>query len=181
MSWLFLLVAVIFAIVGLVFVLLVAVGLPGVWMLLAFALVIELIDGLYLPAGGSSTFSWWVLLVALGLAILGEVLEFAASALGAKHGGASRRGMIASIVGAMIGGLVGTFALPIPVVGSILGAVIGAALGAMVGEYTREGVTLRQTLKPAQGAAIGRFLGTLGKLPCAAAAWAVLVIAAFWR
>lgn len=179
MSWLYLPVAFIFAIAGLICVLLVAIGLPGVWLMLLFALVIELADGLYLAPERQPTFSWGVLLAALLLAIAGELLEFIASALGAKHGGASRRGMIASVVGAMLGGIAGTVLLPIPVVGSIAGAVAGAAGGAMLGEISREGATLRDTLKPAQGAAIGRLLGTLGKLPCAAAAWVVLVVAAF--
>ncbi|MFO0875111.1 MAG: hypothetical protein U0575_14220 [Phycisphaerales bacterium] len=71
MSWLYLPVAFIFAIAGLICVLLVAIGLPGVWLMLLFALVIELADGLYLAPERQPTFSWGVLLAALLLAIAG--------------------------------------------------------------------------------------------------------------
>lgn len=170
-------VATLFSLFGLVCVVLVAIGLPGTWLILLVALAIELLDPLWLPAGERSTFSWWTLGIALLLAVLGEVLEFLASALGAKYGGASRRGMIGSIVGALVVGILGTVVLP--VVGSVIGAVLGAALGAALGELTIKGTRVGDTLRPAQGAAIGRLLGTLGKLPCAAAVWFILMVAAF--
>ncbi|HMN95547.1 MAG TPA: DUF456 domain-containing protein [Phycisphaerales bacterium] len=175
-----LVVATLFALVGALCVLLVAIGLPGTWIMIAIAVVIELIDGLWLDEGGGPTFAPWVLVTAVAVALLGEVLEFAASALGAKHGGAGRRGMIGSIVGALVGGIVGTFAIPIPIVGSVLGASLGAGFGAMFGELSAQGGSFRGSLRPAQGAAIGRLLGTIAKLPCAALVWVILVVAAFW-
>ena len=172
-------VATLFSLFGLVCVFLVAVGLPGTWLLLLVALCIELLDPLWLPEGDRSTFSWWTLGAAFLLALVGEVLEFLASALGAKFGGASRRGMIGSIVGALVLGIALTILIPIPVVGSVIGAVLGAAVGTMLAELTVPGNRFSDTLRPAQGAAIGRLLGTLGKLPCAAAVWVVLMVAAF--
>jgi len=172
-------IATVFSLFGLVCVLTVAIGLPGTWLLLLTAVLIELVDPLWLPEGERSTFSWWTLGAALLIAILGEVLEFAASAIGAKYGGASRRGMIGSLVGALVGGIAGTIFILIPVVGSVVGAVLGAGLGAILGEMTLDGTRLGSTMRPAGGAAIGRLLGTLGKLPCAAAVWVVLMVAAF--
>lgn len=172
-------VATFFSLFGLVCVLLVAIGLPGTWLLLLVALCIELLDPLWLPEGDRATFSWWTLGIALVIATLGEILEFVASALGAKYGGASRRGMIGSIVGALVLGIVATVLIPIPVVGSVIGAVVGAAAGTAIAEMTIAGTRLGDALRPAQGAAIGRLLGTLGKLPCAAAVWFILMVAAF--
>jgi len=174
-------VALLFAIIGLACVLIVAVGLPGAWMLIALAVVIELLDWIWRPIDSPQTFPWWVLILAVFFALLGELIEFIASALGAKTGGGSRRGMIGSLIGAFIGGIVGTFVfIFIPLLGSILGASIGAAIGAVAGELRDPDKRLRDMIRPASGAAIGRFLGTVGKLPCALAVWVALTVAAFW-
>lgn len=181
MTWIGLIIATLFTLVGALSVFLVALGLPGAWMLIALAVVIELVDWLWLPEGATQTFSWWVLILAVGFALLGELLEFLASAFGAKTGGASRRGVIGSIIGAFIGGIVGTFVfILLPLLGSILGASIGAAIGAIAGELRDPDKRLRDMLRPAGGAAIGRFLGTVSKLPCALAVWIALSVAAFW-
>ena len=180
MEYLLFLVAFMFALVGLVCVALVVVGLPGIWMMILFAVVIELADSLYLPAGRTQTFSWWILGVCLALALAAEVVELLASAAGAKVGGASRRGMLGSLVGAVIGAIGGTVLILIPVVGSILGAMLGAALGAIIGEMTTPGMQLRAVWRPASGAAAGRLAGTLGKIPFAIMVWLLLTVAAFW-
>lgn len=174
------LVALIFTLFGAVCVALVLIGLPGTWLMIAVAVVIELIDVLYLPEGSRQTFSWWVLVFVLMLAFIAELVEFGASAAGARYGGASKRGMIGSLIGAVAGGIVGTFAIPIPVVGSLLGAMLGAAIGAIAGELSAPGVRLRDAWRPASGAAIGRLAGSLGKVPFAVAVWLVLSVAAFW-
>src|SRR5688572_29067283 len=51
--------------------------------------------------------SWTVLGVAAGLALLGEVLEFALGAAGARHSGGSTRATALAILGSLIGGLWG--------------------------------------------------------------------------
>jgi len=85
-------------------------------------------------------------LVALGImAALSYVLEFAASALGARRFGATSR----AITGAAIGTIVGLFfGLP--------GILLGPFLGAVVGELTAQ-----RDLRAATGSGVGAFLGLL--------------------
>ena len=94
MDWLLYVVAVLFFLVGAVCVLSVVIQLPGTWIMLALAVLIEWADRVYLSQGAEQTFGWWVLGVCLGLALLGEVIEFLASAVGAKTTGASTRGVV---------------------------------------------------------------------------------------
>ena len=173
------LVGLVFTLVGLACVFSVAVGLPGSWILIALAVVIELSDGAYLAPGRGPTFGWWLLGGCAALALVGEGLELLAGALGAKKAGSSRRGAIGALVGGIAGAILG-IAIPVPLFGSLIGAVIGTFVGAVAGELTIEGATTHGSLKPATGATIGRVLGTLAKIPIALAIWAALSVAAFW-
>jgi uncharacterized protein YqgC (DUF456 family) len=177
MGWLALLVGVLVALLGVASVFLVLVGLPGTWLLLGLVLLIELIDGWWLVGEPAVTFAWWLLIACLGLAVVGEVLELVAGALGAKRGGASRRGMVFAAVGGIVGGIAGApFGL---VLGAFAGAVIGTFAGAVVGELGNPNTALGDTLRPATAASIGRILGTLVKLPIAIAVAVALSVAAF--
>lgn len=171
-------VGLVFALVGAGCVLLVVVGLPGAWIMLAIALLTDL---LLAPrvGDGEAFFGWWAIGVGAVVALLGEALETLAAAEGARRGGASVRGAWGAVIGGLIGGLAGTVLIPIPIVGSLAGAALGALGGAVVGELTREGMRLRDTAKPATGAAIGKVLGIISKIPCAAVVWVVLTVAAF--
>ena len=64
-------------------------------------------------------FSWWTIGVCTGLALLGEIIEFAAGAVGASRAGGSKTGAAGAIVGTLIGAVIGTF-IPPPVIGTIL-------------------------------------------------------------
>lgn len=190
MDWaliLTILVGVIFVVFGLGCIVLVAIGLPGAWFMLGGALVIELLDFLYLPEGERWTFSLWLLGACLLLAVIGEILEFIAGMLGAKAGGASKAGTWGALIGGIVGAILGTAVFAI--IGSLIGAVIGSFLGAVVGELTvsktlddgtLQQQTMRGTLKPATGAAVGRVLGTLSKVPFAILIWVFLCVDAFW-
>jgi len=166
-----------FALLGAVCVLLVVLGLPGAWIMLAVAVLIDL---LLAPAvgDGQAFFGWPAIAVAAGVALIGEVLETLAAAEGARRGGASVRGAVGATIGGIIGAIAGTIFIPILLVGSLIGAALGAVAGAMVGELSRPGVRLRDTAKPATGAAIGKVLGSLAKIPCAVVVWLVLAISA---
>lgn len=177
MDWIALLIALLVTLAGAASLFLVVVGLPGTWLLLALALTIQLTDHLWLEDAQANTFAWWLLIACTVLAAIGELLELLAGALGAKHGGSSRRGMVYAVVGGVLGGIVGApFGL---VVGAFVGAILGTFLGAILGEMMSPGTELRDTLRPATGASIGRILGTLSKLPVAVAVWVTLSIAAF--
>ena len=181
MEWLQYVIATLFFLLGGVCVVLVVVQLPGTWMLLGLATIIEYIDTAYLPDGPQQTFGWWVLGGGLAIAVIGEIIEFVAGAAGAKKGGSSTRGM----VGALIGGIVGIFIFTplfffVPIFGAFLGAVLGTFVGAVIGELTGGQTTIQGTMKPAIGATIGRIVGTSSKVGIAIAMWLVLSVSAFW-
>ena len=58
----------------------------------------------------------------------------------------------------------------------------GSAIGAIIGELNAApNVELKDTIKPATGAVIGRIMGTLAKFPCAVVVWITLSTAALWQ
>lgn len=168
----------IFALIGLIAVVLTPVGVPGAWMLIGLAGTVDVTSMLF---GRDDTLPFGVqgLAVAVAAAALGEVLEFVAGALGAKAGGASRAGMVGSMIGGFVGVIAGTLMVPVPVVGSVVGALAGVAVGAAVGEIAFHGRTARDAVRPAAGAAVGRVIGSLAKIPCSLVVWAALVYDAF--
>jgi len=176
-------IAVVFAVLGALIAATVLLGLPGTWLLLTLAVIVELADG-YLLGGAPSTFGaygWWIIGGGFGMAILGELLDLAAGALGAKKGGASRRGVVGAFVGGLGGALVGTFFLPIPLIGTLIGALLGTFAGALLGEMNdpENKKTADEAFKPAAAATLGRVLGTVGKAGIAGVVWLVLTAAAF--
>jgi len=140
--------------------------LPGNWFIVALTLLFALL--VRLPSGGGM--NWWCVGAVAGLAVLGEVLEFAAGAAGAAKSGGSRRGMVLAVGGAMAGSIAGTALgvfIPIPIIGPLIGAVAGGALGAFGGAYAGEawkGRTESERLAVSRAAMVGRVFGTVGKL-----------------
>ncbi len=152
-------------------VVLTALQLPGTWLIvLATGLVAWW-------RWDQQTIGWYALAAVLGLAILGEVLEFIAGALGARTAGASKRAAAIAIVGGVIGAIAGTPLIPIPIVGTLVGAAIGAGLGSVLGDKWA-GRQWGEALKGGQGAAIGKLGGSVAKLTVAVLMWFVAVGAA---
>src|SRR5438067_12159366 len=111
------------------------VSLPGNWFIAGFAALFAWL----LPVHGARGITSTTVLVLLGLAIFGEVIEFAASAAGAAKQGASKRGVALSMVGAVVGSVLGlTIGLPVPILGSFVMALLGGAAGAFFGAYIGE-------------------------------------------
>lgn len=155
------------------------VGLPGNW-----AVVLM----------GAGCWWWgeprqWItvgtaaLVAMLGFAVFGEILEFAAGALGARRlGGSSRSAVLAvvgSIIGAVIGMLVGS---GIPVIGNVIASLAGSAFGACVGSIVGErsiGKSWEHSVQVGGAALWGRVLGTLGKTFCGTMVVAIF-LAALW-
>ena len=172
--------ATIFALLAGIFGISIIFGLPGIWFMIVLAVANEVVDAWWLGSQGG-WFAWSAIGVAVIIALGAEAVEFLAGAAGAKAGGASKWGMIGALIGGVIGALVGTIFIPIPIVGTLAGAMLGAALGAICGEIGGGGRSLKGSIAPAAGAAGGRLVGTLAKIPFAVAAWLVLVVGAFWR
>lgn len=168
-----------FAFFGLLCVLLVVAGLPGTWLLIAAAIAIDCLDWLWLPPGSPLTFHPLTIIAAVLVGLVGEALEFALSAAGAKRFGATKRGMLGAVIGGVVGALAGTALIWIPIVGTFIGALAGTAAGAIIGETSDGKKTMREAAQPAIGAVIGRVLGTLAKLPIAVIVLAILAVAVF--
>ena len=130
---------------GLVGLVLIPLGLPGLWVIL-----LGIVGYGWLT--NFRTLSAGFLILAIALALLGEVLEsWIGFRFARRYGGSSRAGW-----GALVGGLIGAVVgVPVPIVGSVVGGFVGAFVGAAVFEYTRA----RQSgvaAKAGWGAALGR-------------------------
>lgn len=98
----------------------------------------------------------WVVLTVLGfLTVLSVVVDFAASALGAKRVGASRR----AIWGAIIGTVVGVF-------GGLVGLLLGPFVGAVIGELSVHG-RAQQAGRVGIATWMGLIFGTITKIAIA--------------
>lgn len=147
---------------------LVALGLPGLWLMLGAALVYDWL----VPAAQIGALA---LGIAAALALLAEVLEFTLAArFTRRYGGSSRAGW-GAIAGGLVGAVVG---IPIPVIGSVVGAFIGAFLGALVLELTRAEATSGSATRVAWGALLGRIAAAGAKTGLGCAMAVVLLFAA---
>jgi uncharacterized protein len=148
------------------------VNLPGTWLMVLVTALLKWWQLAYVQV------SWTVLLVAAGLVVLGEVLEFVLGAAGSRRAGGSTRAAALAIVGSLVGGIVGT-ALPVPLVGTLIGACLGAFAGSMLGDVWA-GRLLFPSFEAGLGAAVGRFWGTVAKLAVGAIIVIILAVAAFF-
>jgi uncharacterized protein len=139
-------------------------ALPGNWLIVGAAALFAWL----MPVRDGRGVTWTTVLVLLGLAVLGEVIEFVAGAAGAAKQGASRRAVALAMVGAFVGSIVGLgIGTPVPVLGSFVLAVLGGAVGAFAGAYLGEawkGRTEAERAAVGRGAFFGRIWGTVGKL-----------------
>ena len=132
---------------------LVLVGLAGS-VLPALPGVPLVFTGLFIAAwaGEFARVSWPTLLLLGLLTLLSFVIDFAATALGAKRVGATRL----AIIGALLGTLAGVF-LGLP------GLIIGPFLGAVIGELLSHG-QVQQATRAGLATWMGLLFGTLAKL-----------------
>jgi uncharacterized protein YqgC (DUF456 family) len=131
----------------------VPLGLPGLWIMLGAGLLYNVL----VPAGG---IGGWTLIICGALVAISEVLDFTLGARYARKYGGSKRASWGSI----IGGIVGAFAgVPVPVIGSIIGAFAGAFVGALIGEYTVPAEGRGNPARVATGAVIGRAVAAAAK------------------
>ena len=122
-------------------------GLGGNFIVLGLALVHALVTG-FDPIG------WRLLLVLLGIALLGELIEFVVGTFYVAKQGASKQGVAGAFVGGLLGAVAGNGL--VPVAGAVLGSFVGAFGGAVLGEYWR-----RQRMEPSLRVGGHAFLGRL--------------------
>jgi hypothetical protein len=154
-----------------------------IWLLAALLIVVGMagtvlpaLPGIPLVFAGLVAGAWaddfdrvgWVTLTVLGLLALASlVIDFAATALGAKRVGATRK----AIVGAALGTLLGLF-LGIP------GLIVGPFVGAVAGEMLSHG-ELRRATSAGVGTWVGLLFGTLAKIALAFTMLGIFVFAFF--
>lgn len=130
------------------------VTLPGNWAMVALVIVWEL----FYPGSSLGTL-FFVLFI--GLALLGELVEFGAQIYGSKKYGSSKTSTAAGVIGAIVGALAGA-----PFMFGV-GAILGALFGAWAGCYLAERLIRRQpsevAFRAAQGAMVGKFFGMVIK------------------
>ncbi|HJP61168.1 MAG TPA: DUF456 domain-containing protein [Gemmatimonadaceae bacterium] len=132
---------------------LIVLGLPGLWIMVASAVVYNLV----VPGDPIG----WFTLVAVGvLALVAELLEFSMTGSYARKYGGSRRAGWGAIIGSIVGAMVG---FPVPIVGPVIGAFVGSFLGALIAEFTG-GSSAGDATRVAKGALIGRVVSTVLKI-----------------
>jgi uncharacterized protein len=135
-------------------------ALPGVPLVFGGLWLAAWIDG-YREVSG-----WWVVVSGV-LTVLAMVVDFAATALGAKKVGASRQ----AIAGAAIGTFVGIFF-------GIPGLLLGPFIGAVAGELSARG-SLAHATDVGVATWMGLLFGTLAKLALSLAMVGIFVAAYF--
>lgn len=133
--------------------LIVPLGLPGLWLMLAASAAYMLL----VPAGGIGV---GTVLVASALVVVAEVIEYTIAGRYTRRYGGSRRASWGAILGGLVGAVVG---VPIPVVGSLAGAFVGAFAGAFIGEWTVHRDERADPTRVATGALIGRAVAAAAK------------------
>src|SRR5579884_3661354 len=146
--------------VGLV---LVPLGLPGLWLMVLGVL-----------GYGWLTAFRTVGAVVVGLALAGEAVEWWLGFALARRYGCSRRAGWGALAGGLVGAAVG---VPVPVVGSVIGAFAGAFAGAALFEYTRAREA-GAALNAGWGAVLGRAAAAAVKLALGIAIAVVGAVAA---
>jgi uncharacterized protein YqgC (DUF456 family) len=128
-------------------------GLPGLWVMVLGVLAYGWLTDF-------RTITTGLIILVLGLALAGEILEaWLGFRFARRYGGSSRAGW-----GALAGGLVGAaIGVPVPLFGSVIGGFVGAFAGAALLEYT---VARRSgpAAKAAWGAVLGRALAAAAKM-----------------
>ncbi len=132
---------------------LIVLGLPGLWIMVASAVVYNMI----VPGDPIG----WVSLIAVAvLGLVAELLEFTMTGRYARKYGGSRRAGWGAILGGIVGAMVG---FPVPIVGPIIGAFVGSFVGALFAELTG-GASAGDATRVAKGALIGRVVSTVLKI-----------------
>jgi uncharacterized protein YqgC (DUF456 family) len=180
MEWQTYLLATFFSLLSLASLGLIPLGLPGMWLMIGFAALAQMLGTIPFSGAASLHFGWTLLGVCIAIGVVAEIVEAVAGAAGAKYGGGTPRGMIGAFIGGLVGAILFTGLLPIPIVGTLVGGLVGAFAGAWIGEASAEQKRdPQQNFRAALGAAAGKLAGTFGKLAAGVVIWLLLVYGAF--
>jgi hypothetical protein len=138
------------SLVGLV---LVPLGLPGLWVMMAGILGYGWLTGFRTVGVGTIG-------LVLGLAFLGEILEAWVGFRSARRYGGSRRAGWGALVGGIAGAIVG---VPVPFIGSVIGAFVGSFAGAVLFELSASR-QMTTAVGAGWGAVVGRALAAALKI-----------------
>lgn len=144
--------------------------LPGNWLMLLAAVG-------YAALTHWTHVGWKTLVALLVLAVVAEVVEFAAAGRAASVAGGSIWGTIGAIIGGIAGAILLTPLIPIPVLGTIAGILAGTFVGAAGGEML-SGKSVGASARIGGFATKGRLYGTLLKLGFAVVMFVVAMVAA---
>ena len=128
-------------------------GLPGLWVMVLGVLAFGWLTDF-------RTITTGLIIVVVGLAVAGEVLEAWLGFRFAQRYGGSRRAGWGALVGGLAGAVIG---VPVPLIGSVIGGFVGAFAGAALFEYSvarHSGAAARA----AWGAVLGRAIAAAGKM-----------------
>src|SRR5437016_5755551 len=132
--------------------LLVPLGLPGLWVMVAGIVGYGWLTDF--RSVGVATIG-----AVLGLAFLGEIEWWLGFRLARTFGGSRR-----SAWGALVGGIVGAvLGVPVPIVGSVIGAFLGSFAGAALFEYSLSRTT-GTAVRAGWGAVVGRAAAAAAKI-----------------
>jgi uncharacterized protein YqgC (DUF456 family) len=147
---------ILFFVVSILGLVIIPVGLPGTFVILAASVI-------YAAATGFAVISLKLVAILAGIALFAELLEFIITLTVVRLFGASAWGLIGTLAGGIIGAIAGSGA--IPVIGTLLGAVAGAFLGAMAFELIK-GRELNEATRAGTGSFVGKLTAISVKLIC---------------
>jgi uncharacterized protein YqgC (DUF456 family) len=144
---------------------LIALGLPGLWVMIATAVTYNIVVG-------GNPIGWFTLVCVAVLALIAEIIEWTLSGKFARKYGGSRKAAWGAVIGGTLGAILG---FPVPIVGPLIGAFAGSFIGALVGEVS-SGSTRGAATRVAWGALVGRVAATAIKMAIGAgiASWIFL-------
>ncbi len=142
-------------------------GFPGTFIIFADALIYGLITHFH----GGITVKFLLLLFAI--AVFSELVEFLLGTFTTLKFGATKWGVIGTLVGGILGAAWGSAALP------LVGTLVGALLGAFLGAFTLELIHRDDQAGAAKagfGAFVGKILGISVTFSCAIAMITLILI-----
>lgn len=111
--------------------------LPGTWVIAVAALLYSLVRDF------QASSDWVVIGILVGLALVGEGIEFLTGTLGAKRENVPTGAIVCSMIGGIVGAIIG---VPVFLVGALLGLLLGTFLGALIYCLVKDG-HVRQALR----------------------------------